>query len=66
MTKRQSFLAAMKIQPAGKKLVWAPNFDYWLAVNKAQKTLPEKYENMSRNDIVRKIGGVIWNRAKTA
>ena len=63
MTKRQQFLAAMRMQPTDGELVWAPNFDYWLAVNRAQKTLPEIYMNMSRNDIVRAVNGTIWNRA---
>ncbi len=46
------------------KLVWAPNFDYWLNVNRAENTLPAKYVGMSRNDIVRAVGGYIWNRAE--
>ncbi|MCL1792996.1 MAG: uroporphyrinogen decarboxylase family protein [Oscillospiraceae bacterium] len=62
-TKRQRYLAAMRKDPADGELVWAPNFDYWLSVNSAQKTLPEAYRGMSRNDIVRSIGGTIWNRA---
>jgi hypothetical protein len=62
MTKRERFIAAMRCQPTDGELVWAPNFDYWLAVNGAQGTLPEAYQNMSRNDIVRAIGGTIWNR----
>ena len=63
MTKRQRFLAAMLRMPTDGELVWAPNFDYWLDVNRAQGTLPEKYINKSRNDIVRAVGGSIWNRA---
>ena len=63
MTKRQRYLAAMRMQPTEGELVWAPNFDYWLAVNGAQGTLPEKYRGMGRNDIVRSIGASIWNRA---
>jgi len=63
MTKRQLFLAAMLRMPTDGELVWAPNFDYWLDVNRAQGTLPEKYINKSRNDIVRAVGGSIWNRA---
>lgn len=45
------------------QLVWAPNFDYWLAVQRAEGTVPEAYRGLSRNDIVRAIGGTIWNRA---
>ena len=63
MTKRQRFLAAMRRAPTDGELVWAPNFDYWLSVNRARGTLPDAYQNKSRNDIVRAIGGSIWCRA---
>jgi len=62
ITKRERYLAAMRRRPTDGELVWAPNFDYWLYQNGAQGTLPEKYRNMSRNDIVRAIGGTIWHR----
>ena len=63
ITKRERFLAALRRQPTDGELVWAPNFDYWLAVNRAQGTIPEKYKNMNRNDIVRAVDASIWNRA---
>lgn len=63
MTKRQRFLKAMRNEPVDG-LVWAPNFDYWLNVNRAEGTLPEQYVGMSRNDIVRAIGGTIWHRSR--
>jgi hypothetical protein len=63
MTKREMFLKALRNEPV-PELVWAPNFDYWLGVNKAEGTLPAKYAGMARNDIVRAIGGTIWNRAE--
>lgn len=62
MTKRERYLKALRRETIDE-LVWAPNFDYWLHVNTAEGTLPEKYRGMSRNDIVRAIGGCIWNRA---
>lgn len=62
MTKRERYLAALH-QEAVDELVWAPNFDYWLQVNRAEGTMPEQFKEMSRNDIVRAIGGSIWNRA---
>ena len=62
MSKRERYLRALGNEPVDE-LVWAPNFDYWLAVNTAEGTLPERYAGMSRNDIVRSIGGYIWNRA---
>jgi len=62
MTKRERFLQALRNMPTDE-LVWAPNFDYWLNVNTAEGTLPAKYVGMSRNDIVRAVGGCIWNRA---
>ena len=62
ITKRERYLAAMRREPMDGELVWAPNFDYWLAINTSQGTIPEKYVNMNRNDIVREIGGTIWNR----
>ena len=62
MTKRERYLKALHNEQVDE-LVWAPNFDYWLNVNSAEGTLPTKYVGMSRNDIVRAIGGYIWNRA---
>jgi len=63
MTKRQRYLAAMRREPTDGELVFAPNFDYGLQVNQAQGTVPEKYKDMSRNNIVRAIGGTIWHRS---
>lgn len=62
MTKRERYLRALRNQEQDQ-LVWAPNFDYWLSVNRAAGTLPPAYRELSRNDIVRAIGGTIWNRA---
>lgn len=62
MTKRERYLRALHNQTVDE-LVWAPNFDYWLRVNTAEQTLPEKYRGLSRNDIVRAVGGYIWNRS---
>jgi hypothetical protein len=62
MTKREQYLKALHNEPVDE-LVWVPNFDYWLTVNRAEGTLPEKYRDLSRNDIVRAIGGTIWHRA---
>ena len=61
MTKRERYLKALRNE-ATDVLVWAPNFDYWLYVNQAEGTLPRKYRDMSRNDIVRAVGGTIWDR----
>ena len=54
MTKRERYLKALNNEPVDE-LVWAPNFDYWLAVNTAEGTLPERYAGMSRNDIAFKL-----------
>lgn len=62
MTKRERYLKALRGKTVDQ-LVWAPNLDYWLNVNKAEGTLPSKYRDLSRNDIVRSVGGYIWNRA---
>ncbi len=62
MTKRERYLRALRSEPVDA-LVWAPNFDYWLNVNRAEGTVPPAYADLSRNDIVRAIGGYIWNRA---
>lgn len=62
MTKRKRYLMALRNE-AVDELVWAPNFDYWLAVNRAEGTLPAKYRDLSGNDIVRAIGATIWRRA---
>ena len=61
MTKRERYLAALRNETVDK-LVWAPNFDYWLRVNQAEGTMPERYDGMSRDDIVRAVGGCIWAR----
>lgn len=61
---RERYLNALRGN-ASDELIWAPNFDYWLAVNSRRGTLPPKYEGMSRNDIVRSIGAAIWNRVST-
>ncbi|MGD0089232.1 MAG: uroporphyrinogen decarboxylase family protein [Planctomycetota bacterium] len=61
MTKRERYLAALHNQLVDE-LVWAPNFDYWLHVSTAEDTLPRRYRGMSRNDIVRAVGGSLWNR----
>jgi hypothetical protein len=62
MTQRERFLKALRNETVDD-LVWAPNFDYWLGVNRAEGTMPERYRAMSRNDIVRAVGASIWNRA---
>ena len=45
------------------RIAWAPNFDWWLSINTKMGTLPENLKELSRNDIVRKVGGAIWARA---
>jgi len=60
-TTRQKYLDALHCRPVDG-WVWAPNFDYWLHYHTRAGTLPEKYRGMSRNDIVRAVGGAIWNR----
>jgi hypothetical protein len=62
MTKRQRYLKALRNQKVDS-LVWAPNFDYWLHYHSSNKSVPAKYKGMSRDDIVRAVGGSIWNRA---
>jgi len=61
MTRRETYLKALRNETVSS-LVWAPNFDYWLSVNTAEGTLPEKYTDMSRNNIVRAVNGYIWHR----
>jgi hypothetical protein len=63
MTKRERYLKALRNESVDQ-LVWAPNFDYWLRVNEAEGTMPQKFKGMDRNDIVRAIGAYIWNRAE--
>jgi uroporphyrinogen-III decarboxylase len=45
------------------RIAWAPNFDWWLGVNTRKGTLPEELKGLSRDDIVRKVGGAIWARS---
>ena len=62
MTNRERMLLGLSGgQP--DRVAWAPNFDWWLSVNKKMGTLPEDLEGLSRNDIVRKVSGAIWARA---
>ncbi|MDD4774507.1 MAG: uroporphyrinogen decarboxylase family protein [Eubacteriales bacterium] len=61
MTKREKYLSALRNEATGE-LIWAPNFDYWYNVNRAEDTLPAKYSGMSGPDIVRAVGGSLWYR----
>lgn len=61
MAKRAIYLKALR-RESTDRLVWAPNFDYWLGVSSAEGTIPAKFAGMSRNDIVRAIDAYIWNR----
>jgi len=61
MTKREKYLRALSNERTDE-LVYAPNFDYWLACAEKERTLPSRYEGMSRNDIVRSMDAYIWNR----
>jgi uroporphyrinogen-III decarboxylase len=46
------------------RIAWAPNFDWWLSINTKMETMPEEFKGLSRNDILRKVGGAIWARAR--
>jgi hypothetical protein len=62
MTNRERMLLGLSGgQP--DRIAWAPNFDWWLGINSRMGTIPDEYEGLSRNDIVRKVGGAIWARA---
>ncbi|MBU2495268.1 MAG: hypothetical protein KJ935_02030 [Candidatus Omnitrophica bacterium] len=61
MTKRENYTRVLKGE-RGDRIPYVPNFDHWLAVNLANGTLPKEYDGMSRNDIVRAVGGTIWAR----
>ena len=63
MTKRQRYETILKGGRADT-LLWAPNFDHWLSVNRTNGTVPEEYRNLERNDIVRATGATIWARSK--
>jgi hypothetical protein len=62
MTNRERMLFGLSgRQP--DRIAWAPNFDWWLAINSRNGTIPDEYIGLSRNDIVRKVGASIWSRA---
>jgi hypothetical protein len=62
MTNRERMLLGLSgCQP--DRIAWAPNFDWWLSINTKMGTLPEELKGLSRNDIVRKVGGAIWARS---
>lgn len=61
MNKRERYLKALKNEEMDA-IVWSPNLDYWLHVNRNQGTLPEKYRDLPRNDIIRAIDAYIWCR----
>ncbi len=63
MTQRERMMTAL----AGglpDKIPWAPNIDHWLGVNTNNGTVPADLVGLSRNDIVRRIGGAIWARGR--
>jgi len=64
MTRRENYTRILK-KEKGERLPFALNIDHWLAVNRANNTLPEEYRDMSRNDIIRAVGGTIWARTST-
>jgi hypothetical protein len=61
MTRRERYMTIL-MKGKADTLVWAPNFDHWLNVNRANGTVPKQYEGMSRNDIVRAVNATIWAR----
>jgi len=54
-------MRALRREPV-EALTWAPNFDYWYAVNTANGTVPPEYAGLSCNDLLRAVGGTIWRR----
>ncbi|MDP6117615.1 MAG: uroporphyrinogen decarboxylase family protein [Planctomycetota bacterium] len=64
MSKRKQYLRALRNERFDR-LTWVPNFDYWLIVNAERGTVPAQYRDLSRNDLVRNVGGTIWSRVKT-
>jgi uroporphyrinogen decarboxylase-like protein len=63
--KKERYYSALRNQ-GDDKIVWAPNFDWWYNVNKANGTLPPEYTNFSRSNISRDVGGAIWRRTRAA
>lgn len=61
MTKRERYLTVLRKEKADR-LSWVPNFDHWLSMNSQHHTVPDLYADMTRNDIVRTVGGTIWAR----
>lgn len=62
MTRRERYMRILRKETADT-VVWAPNFDHWLTVNRANGTLPAAYQGMSRNDVVRAVDATIWARS---
>ncbi|MCM8768860.1 MAG: uroporphyrinogen decarboxylase family protein [Candidatus Omnitrophica bacterium] len=63
MSQRENYTRILK-KEKGEFLPFVPNFDHWYNINQTQGTLPEKYQGLSRNDIVRKVQGTIWARTR--
>lgn len=61
MTPRETYFRALRRETTDR-LIWAPNFDHWHAVNTANGTIPEEYRGMSCNDVLRAVGATIWRR----
>jgi len=57
----EQYMRALRREPV-EALTWAPNFDYWYAVNTANGTVPPEYAGLSCNDLLRAVGGTIWRR----
>lgn len=58
-TTKEKFLAALRGE-AQDELLITPNLEYYYNMHKLRGTLPEKYRDMSYNDMLRAIHSVVW------
>lgn len=61
MTQKERILAVLKRQEVDK-IPFAPRIDLWYNCHKKKGTLPKEYQNCSIWDILREVGGVVWNK----
>ncbi len=61
MTQKERIIAVLRRQKVDK-IPFAPRIDLWYNYHKRKGTLPKEYQNCSIWDILREVGGVVWNK----
>jgi len=62
MTPKERVMRVIKGEPVDR-IPWFPRIDLWYNFHKRQNTLPFEYKDLTMEEIIKKIGGGIYNRA---